>query len=226
MTQYNNVNVKLSDSQLNILKSGIKNDTEVTLNLSSNIIGDSNDETNFPHKLLTYRDVSRFHKAFSNNSSANIKLSKTQLSKIVQSGGSLGKLLSPLMRVGLPLMKNGFTPIGRTVLIQLGLTAAAATDAAIQKKIYGSGMTTLIISKERMKDIMKIVKPPEESSLLIRSVSETTENEAKDQNRGFLSMLLGRLGLSLLRNLLGVNSYLSRYRTIRAGQDFSCQLIV
>ena len=87
-------------------------------------------------------------------------------------------------------------------------------------------MTTLIISKERMKDIMKIVKPPEESGLLIRSVSETTENEAKDQNHGFLSMLLGRFGLSLLRNLLGVNSYLSRYRTIRAGQDFPCQLII
>ena len=83
------------------------------------MIGDSYDETNFPHKLLTYRHISRLHKAFSNNSSANIKLSKTQLSKIVQSGGSLGKLLGRLMRVGLPLMKNGFTPTGGTVLIQL-----------------------------------------------------------------------------------------------------------
>ena len=210
MPQYNNVNIKSFNSQFNISKSGIKNGTEVTLNLSSNMTGDSNDETNFPHKLLTYRHVSRLHKAFSNNSSGNIKLSKTQLSETVQSRGSLGKLLGPLMRVGLPLMKNGFTPIARTVLIQLGLTAAAATDAAIQKKIHGSGMTTLIISKERMKDIMKIVKPPEESGLLIKSVSEKTENETKDQNRGFLSMLLGRLSLSLLRKLLGVNSYLSR----------------
>ena len=83
MTQYNILNVKLSNSQLNELKSGIKNGTEVTLKISSNAIGDSNDDTNFPHKLLlTNTQVSRFRKAFANDSSANIKLSKTQLHKI------------------------------------------------------------------------------------------------------------------------------------------------
>ena len=83
----------MSNSKLNKLKTGIKNGTEVTLNLSSNVIGDSNDETNFPHKLLlTDRQVSKLCKAFANNSSANIKLSKTQISKIVQSGQFLGKL--------------------------------------------------------------------------------------------------------------------------------------
>ena len=77
----------MANSQLNKLKSGIKNGTEVTLNLSSNVIGDSNDETNFLHKLLlTDRYVSRFHKAFWNNSSVNIKLSKTPLSKTVYLG--------------------------------------------------------------------------------------------------------------------------------------------
>ena len=77
MTQYNTLNVKLSNSQLNKLKSGIKNGTEVTLKLSSNVLGDSNDENNFPHKLvLTNAQVSKLCKTFTNNSSANIKLSK------------------------------------------------------------------------------------------------------------------------------------------------------
>ena len=83
MTQYNILTVKLSNSQLNKLKSGIKNGTEVTLNLSSNIVGDSNDENNFLHNLLlTNTQVSKLRKAFANNSSADIKLSKTRLHKI------------------------------------------------------------------------------------------------------------------------------------------------
>ena len=83
MTQYNSLNVKLSNSQLNKLKSAIKNETEVVLRLSSNMIGDN--ETNLPHKLLlTNRHVANLHKAFANKSSTGIKLSKSQLSKIVQ----------------------------------------------------------------------------------------------------------------------------------------------
>ena len=82
MTQYNSLNVKLSNSQLNKLKSAIKNETEVVLRLSSNIIGDN--ETNFPHKLLlTDRPLSNPCKSFANNSSADIKLSKTQLLKMI-----------------------------------------------------------------------------------------------------------------------------------------------
>ena len=93
MTQYNILNVKLSNSQLNKLKSGIKNVTEVTLKISANVFGDSDDENNFPHKLLlTNTQVSRPCKAFRNNSSANIKLSKTQLHKIGQSRGFLARL--------------------------------------------------------------------------------------------------------------------------------------
>ena len=88
MTLYNSLNVKLSNSKLNNLKPRIKNGTEVTLNLSSNVFCDSNDETNFPHELLsTDRQVSRFCKALVNNSSANIKFSKAQISEIVQSKG-------------------------------------------------------------------------------------------------------------------------------------------
>ena len=95
----------------------------------------------------------------------------------------------------------------------LGLTAAAsATDAAIHKKMFGCGTTTLIISNEKMSDIMKIIKSLEESGLLIKGVSQTIKNEVKEQKGGFLSMLLGTLGASLLRNLLKGSGI------IRAGQ--------
>ena len=81
MTQYNSFNVKLSNSKLNKLKSAIKNETDVVLRLSSNMIGNSEDETNFPHKLfLTNRQVANLRKAFAKHPSTNIKLSKTQLS--------------------------------------------------------------------------------------------------------------------------------------------------
>ena len=158
MTQYNTFNVNLSNSQLNKLKSGIKNGTEVTLKLSSNVVGDSNDENNIPHKLLlTNTQVLKLCKAFANNNSANIKLSKTQLHKIGQSGGFLDRLLGPLLKTGLPLIGNVLKPLAKSVLIPLGLTAAAAaaTDASIHKKMFGSGNTTLIISNKEMNDIMK-----------------------------------------------------------------------
>ena len=88
MTQYNRVNVKLSNSQLNKLKSAIKNQTDVVIRLSPTMIGDSNDKTNFPYELLlTGRHVSSIRKAFASNSSADIKFSKTQFSKMIQSAG-------------------------------------------------------------------------------------------------------------------------------------------
>ena len=90
MTHYNTLNVKLSNSQLSKLKSKIKNGTEVTLNLSPNLIGNYNDETNFPNKILfTDAQVWKIRKAFVNGSSANIKFSKTHLSKMIQSSGFL-----------------------------------------------------------------------------------------------------------------------------------------
>ena len=159
MTQYNTLNAKLSNSQLNELKSGIKNGTEVILKLSSKVDGDSNDENNFPHKLvLTNTQVLRLRKAFANGSSPNMKLSKTHLHKIGQLGGFLGRLLGPLLKTGLPLMKNVLKPLAKSVLIPLGLTAAAAaTDAAIHKKMFGSSTTTLIILNEEMNDLTKTV---------------------------------------------------------------------
>ena len=150
MTEYNHLNTKLSNSQLNKLKSAIKNENDVVTRLSPNMIGGSNDKTNFPHELLlTNRQFSSIRKAFANNSSVDIKFSEAQLSKMIQSGGFLGKLLGPLSKTGLPLMKSVITPSAKSVLIPLGLTAAAASaaDAGIHKKILGSGNnTTLIIS--------------------------------------------------------------------------------
>ena len=105
MTQNNSLNVKLSNSQLNKLNSAIKNESYVVLRLSSYIIGD--DETNFLHKLLlSNKQVSNLCKAFANYLSKDIKLSKTQLYKMIQSGGLLGRLLGPLLKTGLPLIKN------------------------------------------------------------------------------------------------------------------------
>ena len=102
------------------------------------MIGDN--ETDFPHKLLfTNRQVSNLRKAFANNSSADIKLSKTQLSRMIQSGGFLGILLGPLLKIGLPLIKNVIKPLAKSVLIPLRLTAATSSaDAGIHKKILGS----------------------------------------------------------------------------------------
>ena len=100
----------------------------------------------------------------------------------------------------MPLTGNVLKPLGKSVSIPLGLSAvASATDAAIHKKIFGSGNTTLIVSNEEMNNIMKILKSLEESGLLIKSVSETIKNEAKEQKGGFLGMLLGTLGASTIR---------------------------
>ena len=208
MTHNNSLNVNLSNSRLNKLKSAIKNKTEIVLRLSSNMISD--DETNFLHKLLlTNRQVSNLRKAFVDKSSTDIKLSKNQISKLIQSRGFLGRLLCPLLKTWLPLIKKVIKPLVKSVLIPLGLTAAASVAAAgIHNKLLGSGRTTLIISNDQMKDIIKKVKSLEDLCLLLEGVSQAIQNEAKEKRGGFLSMLLGTLGPDLLGNILagkGIN---------------------
>ena len=168
------------------------------------MIGISNDETNFPNELLlTNRQVANLRKAFAKHTSADIKLSKTQVSKMIQTRGFLGRLLGPLLRTGLLLINCVIKPLDKSVLVPLGLTAAAsAADAGTHKKILGScHITTLIISNDEMEDILKIVKSLEDSVLLLKGVSEIIQNEAKEQKRGFLSILLGTLGANLLGNM-------------------------
>ena len=121
---------------------------------------------------------------------------------MIQSGGFLGRLLGPLLKTGLPLIKIVNKLLAKSVLIPLGLTATAS--AGMHKRILGSGdnSTTLIISNNEMKEIMKIVKSLKDSGLLLKGVSETIQNEVKKQKGGFLSMLLGTLRASLLGNML------------------------
>ena len=170
------------------------------------MIGNSDDKTHSPHKLLlTNRQVITLCKAFADHhTSADIKLSKTQLITMMQFGGFLGRLLGPLLRTGLPLIKSVIQLLAKSVLIPLGLTvAASAADAGIHENTLGSGHnTTLKILNDKMEDVFKIVKSLEESGLLLKGVSETIKDEAREQKGGFLSMLLGTIGASLLGNML------------------------
>ena len=169
----------------------------MVIRLSPNMIGGSNDKTHFPHELLlTDRQVSSIRKTFSNNSPVDIKYSKTQLSKMIQSGELLGKLFGPLLKTVLPLIKNVITPLAKSTLIVLGITAAAsAADAGIHKKILGSGRhsssashntTTLIISNKDMDNLIKIVKSVKDSGLFLKGVIESVQKEVKEKKVDFL----------------------------------------
>ena len=195
MDKYNEINCKLTNIQLNKLKKAVKSNEGATLRLG---IKNFNKDEHFHELLLTTRQNTKLRNAISNNLTTDIKLSKAQIKKLIQPGGFLGKLLSklagPLMKVALPLAKN--------VLAPLGLAASmSAIDGSIEKKIHGSGVK-LIIEQEDMKDIMKIIKALENSGILLKGVSKTIKNETKEQRGGFLSVLLGTLGASLLGNLL------------------------
>ena len=195
MVEYTEINCKLTNVQLNKLKKAVKNNDSTTLRIS--IKNFNKDE--LPHELLlTTRQSTKLRNAINNNLATDIKLSKAQVKKIIQSGEFLGKLLSklagPLMKVAMPLAKN--------VLAPLGLTAAmSAIHGSIQKKMHGSGVK-LIIEQEDMNDIIKIIEALENSGILLKGVTKTIENETKEQRGGFLSMLLGTFGASLLGNLL------------------------
>ena len=177
MVEYTKVNVRLSDSQLKKLKDAVSNNTGTTF-ISLKMFNGNN----LPHELLlTTRQKTKIRKAFNNNTSTDIKFSKAQINKIIQSGGFLGRLLGPLLKTELPLIKNVIKPLAKSVLIPLGLTAAAsAADTEIHQKILGSGNTTLTISNEEMNDIIKIVQALEDSNTLLKGVTETVKNETKE----------------------------------------------
>ena len=172
MVEYSKVNLKLSDSQLNKRKSAVKQ-ARATLRMSVKMFHGNN----LPHELLlTTRQKTKLRNAFENNMSTDIKLCKSQTSKIIQSRRFLGSLLSklagPLMKVTVPLAKNILSP--------LGITAAdSAIDAGIQKKIHGSGTTILTISNEEMNEIFKIVQALENSNILLKGITKTIKNETK-----------------------------------------------
>ena len=195
MVEYTKVNVKLRNLQLSKFKKAVKNSDSTTLRVSIKNF----DKDELPHELsLTTRQSTKLRNAINNNMATDLKLSKARIKKMIQSGGFLRKLLSklagPLMKIAMPLAKN--------VLATLGLTAAmSAIDGSIQKKMRGEGVK-LVIEQEDMNDIMKIIEGLENSSILLKGVTKTIENETKEQRGGFLSTLLGTLGASLLENLL------------------------
>ena len=197
MVENSKINCKLTNVQLNEFKNAVKSYEGASLRLG--IKNFNKDE--LPHELLlTTRQNTKLTNAINNNLATDIKLSKAQIKKLIQSGGFLGKLLSklagPLMKVAMPLAKNVLAPLGLTVAI-------SAIDGSIQKKIHGSGFK-LIIEQEDMNDIMKITEALENSGILLKEVTKTIESETKEQRRGILGMLLGTLGASLLGNLLTV----------------------
>ena len=204
MVEYNTVNAKLSESQVNKLKGAVNNKQGTILRMSAKIFNGNN----LPHQLiLTQRQITKLRNNIENNLQTDIKLSKAQILKIIQSGGFLGTLLDPLLKTGLPLLKSVIKPLGL-----LDLTAASTEiDAGVQKKIYESGTTTLIISNKEMNDIIKIVQALEDSGSLLKGVTKTIKNETKEHKEG----TLGTLGASLLGDLL---TNLSGKGTVRAGE--------
>ena len=174
MVEYSKVDVKLTDTQFKKLKTAGKNETETTFEMNLKML----DGNNLPHELLlTTRQETKIRNAFNNNMLIDLKLSKAQISKIIQSGRFLGSLLSKLAG---PLMKVA-NPIAKNVLAPLAITAAAsAFDAGIQKKIHSSGTTSLIISNEEINFIMKIVQALQDSNILLKGVTKTIKNETKE----------------------------------------------
>ena len=178
MVGYTKINCKLTKLQLNKLKKAVKSNEGSTLRLG--IKNFNKDE--LPYELLlTTRQNTKLRNAINNNLATDIKLSRAQIKKLIQSGGFLGKLLSKL--VG-PLMKVA-TSLAKNVLAPLGLTAAmSAIDGSIQKKIHGSGIK-LIIEQEDMNDIIKIIEVLENSGILLKGLTKTIENETKEQREDF-----------------------------------------
>ena len=210
MVEYSKINSKLTNVQLNKFKKAVKSNEGASLRLG--IKNFNKDE--LPHELLlTTRQNTKLRNAINKNLATDIKLSKAQIKKLIQSGGFFGKLISklagPLMKVALPLAKNVLAPLGVTV-------AMSAIGGSIQKKIYGLGVK-LIIEQEDMNDIMKIIEALENSGILLKGVTKTIENETKEKRGGFLGMLLGTLAASLLGNLLTGGKGI-----VRAGDGIVC----
>ena len=167
MVEYSKVNVKLTDRQLTQLKTAVKNTTETTLRVSFKMF-DGND---LPHELLlTTSQKTKLRNAFNSSMPTDLKLSKPQISKIIQPGEFLGSLLSklagPLMRLAVTLAKNVLAPLGI-------IAGTSAIDAGTQKKIHGSGTTTLIISNKEINHTLKIAQAFEDSNILLKGVTKT-----------------------------------------------------
>ena len=173
MVEYERVNLKLSNQQIKELKESIKSNNGTTLR-----IGNKNfNKADLPHELfLTKTQINKLREKIENNMSSDIKFSKAQINKLIKEGGALGSILARF----LPKLIKPTLSLGRNILAPLGLSAAmSATDAAIQKKMYGSGTKTVQFSNKDLDDMTKIVKALEDSDVLMKGITKTLKNDIK-----------------------------------------------
>ena len=175
MVEYERVNLNLSNQQMKKLKEVVKSNNEKTLR-----IGNKNfSKADLLHELfLTQTKINKLREIVEKNMSTDIKLSKTQINKLIKEGGALGSILARF----LPKLIKPAISLGKNILGTLGLSAAmSATDAAIQKKMYGSGRKTVRFSNKDLDDMTKIVKALEDSDVLIKGVTKTLKNDIKEE---------------------------------------------
>ena len=173
MVEYERVNLKLSNQQIKELKESIKSNNGTTLR-----IGNKNfNKADLPHELfLTKTQINKLREKIESNMSSGIKFSKAQINKLIKEGGALGSILARF----LPKLIKPTLSLGRNILAPLGLSAAmSATDAAIQKKMYGSGTKTVQFSNKDLDDMTKIVKALEDSDVLMKGITKTLKNDIK-----------------------------------------------
>ena len=167
MVQYNKIDLHLTKLQLKKIQDVVKNNNGTTIRLNNK---NFNKNQLIQELYLTEQQLNKLRKKIENNMSTDTKLSKVQINKIIKEAGNLGRLLINF----LPKLIKSAISIGKNILAPLGLSGAmSATDAAIQKKMYGSGMTTLIISNNDLNDLIKIVTALEEHDILFKGTSKT-----------------------------------------------------
>ena len=173
MVEYERVNLELSNQQIKKLKEAVKNNNGTTLR-----IGNKNfNRDELLHELfLTQTQINKLRQKVENNMSTDIKLSKAQINKLIKEGGFLGSVLARFLT---KLIKPAIS-LGKNILATLGLSAAmSATDAAIQKKMYGSGTKTVRFSNKDLDDMSKVVKALEDSDVLMKGITKTLKNNIK-----------------------------------------------
>ena len=198
MVEYNKVNLKLSNSQLIKFKNAVKELNKKSNNGTTLKIDNKNfNKADLIHELfLITTQINKLKEKIENNMSADIKLSKAQINRIIKSGGASGSILGRF----LPKLIKPAILLGKNILAPLGLSAAmSATDAAIQRKMYGGATKTAKFSNEDIKDLTKIVKALEDSNVLMKGVTETLKSDIRKGGAlPLIPMLLGTLGVSLL----------------------------
>ena len=175
MAEYEKVNLKLLNQQIKKLKEAVKSNNGATLRISNE---NFNKADLFHELFLTQTQINKLREKVENNMSTDIKLNKVQINKLIKSRGALGSILARFLT---KLIKPAI-PLGKNILAPLGLSAAmSATDAAIQKKMYGSGTKKAKFSNKDLDDMTKIVKALEDSDVLMKGITETLKNDIRKE---------------------------------------------